>query len=48
MDKMGADFYMTLDSITSRLSNKAFAIQLPIGAESEFSGIIDQVEHKAS
>lgn len=47
MDKMGADFYMTMDSINERLSDKAFAAQLPIGAESDFSGVIDLVEQKA-
>src|SRR3989338_9147942 len=41
MDKIGADFFMSLDSIRERLSSKAFAIQLPIGAESSFSGIVD-------
>ncbi len=47
MDKMGADFYMSLESIHERLSDKAVAIQLPIGAESTFSGIIDLLEQKA-
>ncbi|MBU2542762.1 elongation factor G [Patescibacteria group bacterium] len=47
MDKIGADFYMSLDSINNRLSNKAIAIQLPIGAESTFSGVIDIIEKKA-
>ncbi len=47
MDKMGADFYMSLKSIQERLSDKGIAIQLPIGAESEFSGVIDLVEQKA-
>ncbi|HAZ28767.1 MAG TPA: elongation factor G [Candidatus Magasanikbacteria bacterium] len=47
MDKMGADFFMSLASIQERLSNKAFAVQLPIGAESSFSGIIDLIEQKA-
>ena len=47
MDKLGADFYMTLDSIQSRLSPDALAIQLPIGADSTFSGLIDLVENKA-
>ncbi len=47
MDKLGADFYMTLDSILTRLSPNAFAIQLPIGADSTFSGLIDLVENKA-
>ncbi len=47
MDKMGADFYMTLQSIHERLSPNAVAIQLPIGMASEFSGIVDLVEKKA-
>ncbi len=47
MDKTGADFFMTLNSIRTRLSPNAFAIQLPIGMESEFKGIIDIVEEKA-
>lgn len=47
MDKMGADFYMTLESIQSRLSKKAFALQLPIGQDSSFSGIVDLVIMKA-
>jgi len=47
MDKMGADFFMSLDSIQKRLNPKAFAIQLPIGAESELSGVVDLLENKA-
>ncbi len=47
MDKLGADFYMTLESIQTRLSSDAFAIQLPIGADSTFAGLIDLVENKA-
>jgi len=47
MDKMGADFYMTLDTIRKRLSTKAFPIQLPVGEESDFRGIIDLVTKKA-
>ena len=47
MDKMGADFYMSLSSIKERLSPQAVAVQLPIGAEGTFSGIIDLVEEKA-
>ncbi|MBI4427023.1 MAG: elongation factor G [Candidatus Magasanikbacteria bacterium] len=47
MDKMGADFYMSLSSIQERLSPKAFAVQLPIGAESTFNGLIDLIEMKA-
>ncbi len=47
MDKMGADFYFSLGTIKERLGANAAAIQLPIGAESEFNGIIDIVERKA-
>ena len=47
MDKMGADFANSVDSIKSRLGVKATAIQWPIGAESEFDGIIDLVTMKA-
>ena len=47
MDKMGADFYFSLGTIKDRLGANAAAIQLPIGAESEFCGIIDLVERKA-
>ena len=47
MDKMGADFYMSLDSIHQRLTEKAVAIQLPIGAEDTFAGVIDLIEKKA-
>jgi len=47
MDKMGADFYMSLDSIHKRLSPDAVAVQLPIGAEGDFKGIIDLLLNKA-
>ena len=47
MDKMGADFAASVESIKSRLGVKATAIQWPIGAESEFNGIIDLVTMKA-
>ena len=47
MDKMGADFFMSLDSIKKRLNPKAVAVQLPIGAESTIRGVIDLVEQKA-
>src|SRR6056297_853155 len=47
MDKMGADFYMSLKTIWDRLSPNAVAIQLPIGTEESFSGIIDLIERKA-
>jgi elongation factor G len=47
MDKMGADFYMSLASIRERLSNKAVAVQLPIGAEETFCAVIDLLTQKA-
>ncbi|MFA5643940.1 MAG: elongation factor G [Patescibacteria group bacterium] len=47
MDKTGADFYMSLNSIKKRLNSKAVAYQLPIGAENSFSGIINVLEKKA-
>jgi elongation factor G len=47
MDKMGADFYMSLDSIKTRLNQKAVAIQLPIGAEDNLKGVIDLLTKKA-
>jgi elongation factor G len=47
MDKTGGDFFMSLDSIFDRLSKNAVAVQLPIGAESDFSGIVDIVGMKA-
>jgi len=47
MDKMGADFYMSLESIQERLSPHAAAVQIPIGAEETFAGMIDLLERKA-
>ncbi|MDN5929212.1 MAG: elongation factor G [Hyphomicrobiales bacterium] len=47
MDKIGADFYRCLDMIKSRLGAIPVAMQLPIGAESDFKGIIDLIEMKA-
>ena len=47
MDKMGADFQMSLQSIRDRLNPKAVAIQLPIGAEDKLKGVIDILEKKA-
>jgi len=46
MDKVGADFFKCLDDIKARLGAKPVAIQLPIGAESQFRGIIDLVRMK--
>ncbi len=47
MDKVGADFFKCLDDIVKRLGAKPVAIQLPIGAESQFRGVIDLVRMKA-
>jgi len=47
MDKIGADFEYSVNSIGDRLGAKAAPIQLPIGAEDQFNGIIDLVEMKA-
>ncbi|WP_421723969.1 elongation factor G [Bauldia sp.] len=43
MDKTGADFFKCLDDITKRLGARPVAIQLPIGAEADFKGVIDLV-----
>ncbi len=47
MDKMGADFVYSLDTIDKRLGAKAKAIAWPIGSESEFNGIVDILNRKA-
>ena len=47
MDKTGADFLFSVDSLDKRLGANAHPIQLPIGAESEFKGIVDLVTKKA-
>ena len=47
MGKMGADFYYSLGTIKDRLGANAAAIELPIGAESEFCGIVNLVTRKA-
>ena len=47
MDIMGADFYHVLDMVHDRLKCNAVPIQLPIGAEADFRGIIDLVEMNA-
>jgi elongation factor G len=46
MDKIGADFYQCLKDIVDRLGAKPIAIQLPIGAENNFKGLIDLVRMK--
>src|SRR6201746_892543 len=47
MDKTGADFYKCLEDIVDRLGAKPIAIQLPIGEESNFTGMVDLVIMKA-
>ena len=47
MDKLGADFYFTVDTIVNRLKAKPLVIQLPIGAENDFVGVVDLIEQKA-
>ena len=47
MDKIGADFYFSVRTMEERLGANAVPIQLPIGAESEFEGIVDLVEMNA-
>ena len=47
MDILGADFYGTVDQIKNRLGKNAICLQLPIGKENEFKGIIDLFEMKA-
>jgi elongation factor G len=47
MDKLGADFYFTVDTIIKRLGAKPLVIQLPIGAENDFLGVVDLVEMRA-
>src|SRR5512142_1124061 len=46
MDKTGADFYKCLDDIVDRLGAKPIAIQLPIGSENNFKGLVDLVRMK--
>ncbi|MBU1119017.1 elongation factor G [Patescibacteria group bacterium] len=46
MDRTGADFFAALDSIHERLSKSAVPIQLPIGAEDQFGGVIDLINEK--
>ena len=47
MDKMGADFYFTVQTIIDRLGARPLVLQLPIGAESDFVGVVDLLEMKA-
>ena len=47
MDAIGADFYMCLDSLKEKLAANAPAVQLPIGRENGFKGVVDIIERKA-
>ncbi|NKE62689.1 elongation factor G [Lentzea sp. PSKA42] len=47
MDKLGADFYFTIRTIQERLGAKPLPIQIPIGAESDFIGVVDLIEMRA-
>ena len=47
MDKMGADFYFTVQTIIDRLGAKPLVMQLPIGAEDDFDGVVDLIQMKA-
>ncbi|WP_336288299.1 MULTISPECIES: elongation factor G [unclassified Bartonella] len=47
MDKIGADFYRSVEMVGSRLGAKALVLQLPIGAENDFEGVVDLIEMKA-
>ncbi len=47
LDRMGADFQKDVESIRNRLNKRAYPIQLPIGAEANFKGIIDLITMKA-
>ncbi|WP_433783737.1 elongation factor G [Actinomycetospora sp. CA-101289] len=47
MDKLGADFYFTVQTIKDRLGAKPLVLQLPLGSESEFYGVVDLVRMRA-
>ncbi len=47
MDRVGADFYRTIDSISHRLQASPIAVQIPIGEEDAFLGVIDLIEGKS-
>ncbi|OJV82372.1 MAG: translation elongation factor G [Cellulomonas sp. 73-92] len=47
MDKLGADFYFTVKTIVDRLKARPLVIQLPIGSEHAFVGVVDLVENRA-
>ena len=47
MDKLGADFYYTVQTIVDRLGAKPLVMQLPIGVEDDFDGVVDLLQMKA-
>ena len=47
MDRVGADFHRTIDSIAHRLNANPVAIQIPMGSEDSFQGVVDLIEEKA-
>ena len=47
MDRVGASYERTIDSITERLGAKPIAVQMPIGTEAEFKGVIDLIEEQS-
>lgn len=47
MDRTGADFFRTVDMIAHRLTVRPVPVQIPIGAESDFRGVVDLIEEKA-
>ena len=47
MDRIGANFYRCVDMMVDRLGAKPLVVQLPIGIESDFAGIVDLVKMKA-
>jgi len=47
MDKIGADFFFSVDTIHNRLGAKTVVLQLPIGAENKFAGVVDLIKMKA-
>ncbi|MFD7653845.1 elongation factor G [Actinosynnema sp. NPDC059797] len=47
MDKLGADFYFTIRTISERLGAKPLPLQIPIGSESDFIGVVDLIEMRA-
>jgi len=47
MDKLGADFYFTVKTIIERLGAKPLVVQLPIGSENDFIGVVDLIQMRA-